>query len=422
MAFERSIKSAIIEETDEIIQSDDYLRNKQQGDEIRTEYNRGNITFLCLECRQKLSLSKSNKRTFYLKHYPNSKYCELKEELLSSKEQEIYTQILIAKESPRHIYLKNKIGELLKKTENISNVKVDDYWVFNENGEKRRPDVYCEYLDKEVVFEIQLSSLSQKYILGRYDFYKEQGIYLIWVLDNFDVEGKTTMELDIKYLSKHQNYFRFKEDNIFQLNCKFKQTHLNTENQFYDEWKEVDITLDKLKFDKENTEVYFYNFLKNKEEKLAFQKKNQEIIDKRIQEKKKQREEDKIGYKIYDFFQRIASEKEKYNSDFSSLNDELSSFNKKELKQLNSSLAIDEKGKLFSWLNEGNNSDYEFFEFLLSSTQINKNINKKDEEGNSICWYLFNNASIYSKEKFLQLFFKNDFKFLKEDEVLLKKH
>lgn len=116
MAFERSIKSAIIKETGEIIKSDDYFNNKQDSYKIRAEYNRDNITFLCLECSQKLGLYKSNKHTFYLKHLPNSEYCELKEESLSSQEQEVYSEILIFKESPRHIFLKNKIGKLLKET------------------------------------------------------------------------------------------------------------------------------------------------------------------------------------------------------------------------------------------------------------------------------------------------------------------
>lgn len=420
MAFERSIKYAIIEETGEIIDADDYFSDKKKSDEIRTEYNRGKITFLCLECAQKLSLSKSNRRIFYLKHFSKSQYCELKEESLSSKEQEAFSQILIAKESPRHIFLKNRIGELLKETIDVSDVKIDDYFIFNKSGKRRKPDVFCKYLDKEIVFEIQLSKLSQKYILGRHDFYKEKGIYLIWVLDNFDVEGDTTTELDIKYLSQHQNYFRFKDASNFQLNCKFKQTHLNTENNFYDKWNEVDITLDKLQFDGENYEVYFYNFLKNKDELKVIQKKNQEIIDKEREEKRLKKEESRIGMKIYSFFQTIAEEKEKHISNFHYLKEELKELDEKELQAMNNSLAIDDKERLFSWLKNANDYDWEFFDFILSSPQIEKNINKKDKEGYGIFNYLMNNKSIYYKEKYLKLFFKNGLKFLEENEQLLK--
>lgn len=421
MAFERSIKSALIKETGEIIQSDDYFKNKQKGDEIRTEYNRGNITFLCLDCRQKLSLSKSNKRTFYLKHFSNSEYCELKEESLSSKEQEIYSKILISKESPRHIFLKTKIGKLLKETKNVSEVRIDDCFIFNDKGKRRKPDVYCKYLDKKIVFEIQLSTLSQKYILGRYDFYKEKGVYLIWVLDNFDVEGKTATELDIKYLSKHQNYFRFKDTTDFQLNCKFKQTHLNTKNQFYDEWNEVDITLDKLQFDKENNEVYFYNFLKNKEEKLIIQKRNQEQIEKQKEEKRLQKEQDRIAYKTHDFIEAIGDEKEKYKSDFSKLKNELNDFDDEELKFLNQRLKLDEREKIFDWLEKGNESDYEFLKFILESYQIDLDVNINHKTtGKNVFYYLYNNVEIYQKERFLKLLFRKGYKFSDNDKSLLQ--
>lgn len=421
MAFERSIKSAIIKETGEIIQSDDYFKNKKNGDEIRTEYNRGNITFLCLDCRQELSLSKSNKRTFYLKHFPNSEYCELKEESLSSKEQDIYSKILIAKESPRHIFLKNKIGELLKETKNVSEVKIDSFFIVNDKGKRRKPDVYCKYLDNKIVFEIQLSNLSQKYILGRYDFYKEKGIYLIWILDNFDLEGKTTTELDIKHLSKHQNYFRFKDTTDFKLNCKFKQTHLNTKNQFYDEWNEVDITLDKLQFDQENNEVYFYNFLKNKEEKLIIQKRNQEQIDKQKEEKRRQKEQDRIAYKIHNFIDAIGDEKEKYKSDFSQLKNELNDFNEVELQFLNQRLKLDNRGKIFDWFEKGSESDYEFLKFILESYQIDLDVNISHKTtGKNVFYYLYSNKEIYQKEKFLKLLFRKGFKFSENDKSLLK--
>ncbi|KAA1242596.1 DUF6035 family protein [Aquimarina sp. RZ0] len=420
MAFERSIKSAIIKETGEIIQSDDYFKNKQNGDEIRTEYNRSNITFLCLECKQKLSLSKSNKRTFYLKHFPNSEYCELKEESLSIREQEVYNEILIAKESPRHIFLKNKIGELLKETKDVSEVKIDQYFIFNDKGEKRRPDVYCKYLDKEIVFEIQLSNLSQKYILGRHDFYKAKGMYLIWILDNFDVEGNTTTELDIKYLFKHQNYFRFRDASNFRLNCKFKQTHLNAINQFYDKWNEVDITLDKLQFDERNNEVYFYNFLKNKNEVQVIQKRNQIVLEKTRKEKEEQKEQDRIAYEIHNFIQAIGNEKEKYKPNFNRLKKKLNNYEEAEIEFLNQKLKLDERGKLFIWFEKSSESDYDFLRFILGSYDIDLDVNKTNKSGQNVFYYLFNNDEIYQKEKFLKLLFRRGFKFEKKDHSILK--
>lgn len=93
------------------------------------------------------------------------------------------------------------------------------------------------------------------------------------------------MEKDIKYISNHQNYFKFDENSeTFNLICKFKSTHLSTQNQYYDEWKTVYIDLEKLDFDFENTEIFFYNFGEEKKQKIILQ--NQYIEKEKEEEKK----------------------------------------------------------------------------------------------------------------------------------------
>ena len=77
----------------------------------------------------------------------------------------------------------------MKSIPNIYTVIIDNKFIIKENG-KRKPDVYCKFQDKELVFEIQLSDLSLNYILNRYEFYRRNGIYLIWILDKFDIHNQ----------------------------------------------------------------------------------------------------------------------------------------------------------------------------------------------------------------------------------------
>ncbi|MGV8880126.1 MAG: DUF6035 family protein [Sphingobacteriaceae bacterium] len=144
----------------------------------------------------------------------------------------LYTDILRAKESDRHKSQKNKMAALLRQTLGVDSESViaDIRFFFGAN-EKRRPDVYCKYLGKELVFEIQLSHLSQRYILGRHKFYQDKGMYLIWILDNFDVHGQSQMERDIKYLSKSQNFFRLDKsvDSDFRMLCTYKSPFITEE-------------------------------------------------------------------------------------------------------------------------------------------------------------------------------------------------
>lgn len=429
MPLERTIQKAIVRETGEVIDNlDEYFDDRKSSYLIRQESNRDNINFECLCCGQKLVVSQSKNYNIYLKHLPNSEYCELKDENLSTKEIEVYNNILDSKESERHKFLKKRIGELLKIEKNISEIRIDDHFIFNDRRKKRRPDVYCKYLDKEIVFEIQLSQLSQKYILGRYDFYKAKGIYLVWILDYFDVRGSTSTELDIKYLSKHQNYFRFiDESNHFKLKCEYKYTFLNpVNNQFQDKWNEVNIGLDKLNFDDKNIEVYFHNFLKEKEELELLQTKNREIIEEKRKQKEEEREQDRVVCKVYEFLEDIGREKaNEYNPDFNKLKNQLREFTEVELKTLNSRLDLNNSNRIFNWIRNANSKDRYFLDFILSSLNIEFNVNKLDNNGNSVFYHLFINEEIpyiHNKEEFLKILFKAGYKFNLEDETTLKSY
>ncbi|WP_024772918.1 DUF6035 family protein [Aquimarina macrocephali] len=425
MKFERAIKYALNRDTGEVIDASLMFQESKIAHKYREAYNREEFGLHCLECDNPLVISSSKYDKIYLRHSPGSSNCILKDEKFTLEEENRYYDCLKSKESERHIFLKKVIGKYLKDVPQIQNLWIDNRFIYNDQGDKRKPDIYCQYKGKEIVFEIQLSNLSQKYILSRFDFYKQKGIYLIWILDNFDVLGNTQTEKDIKYLSVHQNYFRF-DDKVkeFRLNCKFKQTHLSSVNKFYDQWNDVNITLDKLTFDENNKEVYFYNFLKNKEDLLMIQRRNQFKIDKKKKEIDNQRrineEQEKITYRVYDFLEKISVEKKRKYSDFKELKYELQLFKVSELELLNNRLQIDEKERLFRWVQNGENSEYGFFEFILNSN-IHFDINKTDKNGNDVLYHLFKNENIYSKEQFLELFFKRGFVFLQKHEAIVKK-
>jgi len=210
--YERSIKIGFDKLSGEILEADDVFDKKKAAFEVRRQFHKDEFELYCCECHQKLEVSTSKYDRLHFKHQKNAEYCILKDENLSPAELEQFTKILKAKESTRHKELKNKIGERLRNIPGIdpSSPAIDDRFIVR-GSEKRRPDVYCKYHEKEIVFEIQLSDLSLRYILSRHDFYKEQGIYLVWILDNFNVRDQSQLERDIKYLTKYQNFFKLDE-------------------------------------------------------------------------------------------------------------------------------------------------------------------------------------------------------------------
>lgn len=427
MNYERSIKFAFDKVTAEIINADDVFDDRLIGFEIRKKYNRDEIIPYCLECENQFAVSSSKYDKLHFKHLPTDDYCILKDENLSPKVKEEYYEIYKSKESERHKYLKNRIGNSVSKIDGISEVNIDNKFILN-GKEKRKPDVYCKYYDKEIVFEIQLSNLSQRYILSRYDFYKAKGIYLIWILDDFDVKGQSQMEKDIKYLSKHQNFFKLNEEQEnFSLTCTYKFTFLSNENEFRDKWNEVNISIEKLKFDKDNYEVYFYDFGKEKDTIIELQKRNEEKINKEKTLKLKQEEEQKkldeeleakrrLVIKIDDILNEIKRLKDSQIVVYNSVTEELMNFDENELIAFNSRLNLDKNHKLFEWITKATRNDFHFIKFILESSYIEFNVNlMKDNDGNNVLNYLFNNKNLHFVSLF-KLILKKGYKFTKEDE------
>lgn len=203
--YDRSIKIAFDKTSGEILDADEVFDIAKDAFEIRKKYHEKNLILSCCECEQDLMVSGSKYDRLHFKHKPGHSYCILADGKLSPHDHEKLTAILKAKESDRHKELKNKIGELLKNVSgvDVSTIQIDNKFIIKGN-EKRKPDVYCKFQGKELVFEIQLSDLSLGYILSRYDFYKKYGMYLIWILDNFDIHNQGTLERDIKYLTKYE--------------------------------------------------------------------------------------------------------------------------------------------------------------------------------------------------------------------------
>ncbi|MGF7077718.1 DUF6035 family protein [Mucilaginibacter sp. UYCu711] len=263
MAYQRSIELAFDRKANVQLDANEIFKIAKAGYEVRRQYNSGELDLYCPECDQGLIVSDSKNDRLHFKHFPNAGYCDLKDGKLSPLESQLYTDVLRSKESDRHKYLKNRMAELLKLTPNVvaKSVIADTRFFFGPT-EKRRPDVYCKYAGKEMVFEIQLSQLSQRYILGRHKFYLDKGMYLIWILDNFDVHGQSQMERDIKYLSKSQNFFRLDEkaDTDFRLLCTYKSPFVTEERTVISPWQKKSVSLTELKFDQGNCQVYYLHY------------------------------------------------------------------------------------------------------------------------------------------------------------------
>ena len=405
--YDRSIKIAFDKTSGEILDADEVFDIAKDAFEIRKKYHEKNLILSCYECEQDLMVSGSKYDRLHFKHKPGHSYCILADGKLSPHDHEKITAILKAKESDRHKELKNKIGELLKNVSgvDVSTIQIDNKFIIKGN-EKRKPDVYCKFHDKELVFEIQLSDLSLGYILSRYDFYKKHGMYLIWILDNFDIHNQGTFERDIKYLTKYENFFKLDEKSeTLKLECEYKFPFLTDDNKLLTKWLKKSVALNELKFDSEVHQAFYYNFGDNKTKTETFQKQKEAEIKEAERKKREQQRLENAQNTAKYIVAEIADFRKRKIQNFDSISNQLEELDDFEFDVLNKTLNLKGKSKspLIKWIDEATQDDVVFLSFVLKTNKIDLDINTNDN-GRTPLQALFENENIYKTTPALSLF------------------
>jgi len=399
--------------------------NRTVGSEIRRLISEKKIIPICVECEQSLALSKSIYDRHFFKHLPKHSYCLLSDNSLTPKQQNEYIEITKINESDRHKHLKNRIGNLISTVEGVdkNSVAIDNKFIFR-NGGKRKPDVYCKFLDYEVVFEIQLSKLPLWYIRKRHQFYKENNIYLIWILDNFDVKSQGSFELDIKYLNTYHNFFKLDESAVsLRLLCEYKDVYIE-DFIVKNKWKQKSIELNELSFDSKQIQAFYYNFPVN----LA--KKETELIQ--LLRKKEDdewnafqiKEEEERKIKIEKIIQQIKNEKSKKFSSYRLVENKINELSYLEIKELNNNLGFKNRKKspIIKWIRETNEYNYTFLFFILQNKNIYVNINQSDSIEETVFLELYKNEKIPSQHYICKLFFEIGYQLQKKDIEYINLH
>ncbi len=405
--YDRSIKIAFDKTSGEVLDADEVFDITKDAFEIRRKYHEKNLILSCCECEQDLMVSGSKYDRLHFKHKPGHGYCILADGKLTPQDHEKFTEILKAKESDRHKELKNKIGELLKNVSDVdaNTILIDNKFIIKDN-EKRRPDVYCKFQDKELVFEIQLSDLSLGYILSRYDFYKKHGMYLIWILDNFDVRNQGTLERDIKYLTKYRNFFKLDEKSeTLKLECEYKFVRLTNDNKLQTPWVKKSVSLNDLKFDSEVFQAFYYNFGDNKSRTETLQKQREQEIKEAERKKREQEKLENAKKTAKNIVAKIADFRKRKIQNFECISNELEELDDFELSVLNETLNLKEKNKspLIKWIDKATQGDVVFLSFILKTDKIELDINATDDNGRTPFQAIFENKNIHKTTPTLSL-------------------
>lgn len=400
MNSERQIEEAYDRISKKILKASEIFKNSKLAFEVRVKRAKAEYDLECLECKQDIAISYSSNDILYFKHLPNANPCLLLNSKLKEKEKQEFFKIYRTRESNRHKSLKNTLGKKLRALSTTQNVFIDDRFIKDEY-ERRKPDVYCELNGTRIAFEIQLSVLSLKYIVSRHEFYKRNGISLIWILDDFNIHGQTQTERDIKYLTEYQNFFSFDEEAVaFRLKCTYKYVSLNDTQVIKSVWITKSVALSQLKFDPITKQPFFYNYgLKLRQMQLLRDRRINELKAKRIKDERIEKENKSFALvkTLEDEIRRVWKSEVPSMARAQLLMQELDEF-EQDLFAKSSLFVSDDKGsRIHYYFQYAKNKHFNFLDFIINSQFIEIELNEKSIDNKTIIQTLMNNKSLWNK-------------------------
>lgn len=168
-------------------------------------------------------------------------------------------------EGERHRHLENFVADWLEREPGVSDVNREQV-TFGQilKGEWKRPDVQCVWRGRRVVFEIQLSYTFLSEVIKRDEFYRKEGIFIIWLFDTLDLRRATVR--DEAFFNRRNLFILDKEAEEvtkqagrLTLNGTFQEPVI-VEEAIADEWRNRLITLDDVHFEQPSYRPYFFDY------------------------------------------------------------------------------------------------------------------------------------------------------------------
>lgn len=151
--------------------------------ELSQCYQKNEKFLTCAYCQKPLFLKgggeAKNKQRLHFSHFSNDgEECPFGQRGKSKEEMRalIYHGV---KESPIHIEMKNSVAVSLSSDPRFHDTYIDEVYKYRLPEERYRPDVQTWYLDKNIVFEIQVSPEFITIIQSREDYYTRKKAYLL---------------------------------------------------------------------------------------------------------------------------------------------------------------------------------------------------------------------------------------------------
>lgn len=254
----------------------DYARALQLRMAVKERQKQNKPLYACSECGVPVSLlMHPESRRFYFKHVLEDGRCSAITRGRLTQEEISARKYNGAKESRRHIRMKELVAKSLRTDPRFSDITVEGRWTDKLTGEWRQPDVQATYGGHEgyggirVAFEIQLSTTYLDVIAERRLFYLNKGGLLFWIFAEFNDVGRRLTQDDV-FFNNNQNAFVVSEETAaasvtlseFQLTCVWSEP---TSSASSSELQRKNISFHELTLDTEKQQAFYFDFYGAKE-------------------------------------------------------------------------------------------------------------------------------------------------------------
>ncbi len=274
---QQTIKLAIDCDTGELVSAEsllsleevEFTALRRTAMEARNERKRGGsrVRFLCAICKHPVYLARY-KRTYknrWFVHDGKSEDCPWHENNRLTPEQVKALVYRGQQEGAAHKALKQFLAKWLEQDPLVSKVNLEQT-TYSEvlKNEWRRPDVKCEYQGRSIVFEIQLSYTFLSEVIARDEFYKREGIFIIWVFALFDLNRAAVTD---EAFFNRRNLFILDAEAINQTEESgrlvfngYRQEPKLIDKQICDEWENKPVNLADVIFPIDSYRPYFFDY------------------------------------------------------------------------------------------------------------------------------------------------------------------
>ncbi|MGN8118078.1 DUF6035 family protein [Labrys sp. 22185] len=223
--------------------------------------------FRCPLCSVPVYLVSNQHKRFHFKHLVEDGSCPAQTRHPLSREDILARKYRGLRESEPHRRIKELIARSLSADPQYSVPKKERQWrSAHDPIARRQPDVQATSPRGRFAFEVQLSTTFLDVVVGRREFYREEGGLLVWVMGGFDPEYRRLTTDDLLF-SNNSNILIVDEETTalsestgqFRVRCHFRRPARDGD-QLSDTWESCIAPFDALTLEQEAQRCWYFDY------------------------------------------------------------------------------------------------------------------------------------------------------------------